>query len=176
MSVEGRTTVSQDLAAIADRVAAEHLLRPEFCDRLTSALSQLWSIASAEIVDDDLGRLDSILLRLVPVTSRGTRIELSDRICDSMQPPRGVLLVLAHDEIDVAGPILRRSPALTEDDLIDVARRCGTSHMGAIADRTSIPFRVTDVLVLRGDDVVRRVVCRNAGALISDKSFARLSL
>ena len=176
MSIQASTPVSRDLARVADRIAASALLRPEFCDRLARALSQLWSVAAPQFVDEDLGKFDAILIRLVPTTSLDTRVELSDRIADAEQAPRALLLVLAHDAIEVAGPILRRSPALADDDLVDVARRCGAGHMGAIAERPEISIRVSDVLVLRGDDLVRRTVCANPGAHLSDKSFARLSL
>jgi hypothetical protein len=48
--------------------------------------------------------------------------------------------------------------------------------MGAIAERRNLGFRICDVLVLRGDDNIRRIVAANATAHISDKSYARLSL
>lgn len=176
MPRETTMSISRDLARVADRIAAGSDLKPDFCDRLTHALSQLWSVGAEALADDDLSRFDSILVRIVPTTSVGTRIALSDQIAVSPIAPRGILLVLAHDDLAVAGPVLRLSPALTDEDLVDVARRCGARHMGVIAERSQLSIRVTDVLVLRGDDDVRRVVTANAGAHLSDKSFARLSL
>jgi uncharacterized protein (DUF2336 family) len=176
MPFETTTSISGDLARVADRVACDVTLTPEFCERLTRALSQLWSAGGAAMRDDDRARFDSILVRIVPTTTVGARSELSDCIARSAEPPRGVLLILAHDEIDIAAPILRLSPALADEDLVDIARRCGTPHMSAIAQRPELSIRVTDVLVLRGDDDVRRVVVANPRARLSDKSFARLSL
>lgn len=176
MPIEATMSISRDLARVADQIASKGELRPDFCDRLTHALAQLWSAGSEGLAGDDVDRFDSILVRLVPTSSVDTRIELSDRIATSPIPPRSLLLVLAQDDIDVAGPILRLSPALTDEDLVDVARRCGPGHMGAIAERPALSIRVSDVLVLRGDDIVRRIVTGNAGAHLSDKSFARLSL
>lgn len=176
MPIEATSSFSQDLAQVAAKLATDRDLEPDFCERLTRALTQLWSAIADRMRDEDRARFDSILVRVVPTTSVGTRIELSDSIARSSTPPRGVLLVLAHDQIAVAGPILRLSPALADDDLVDIARRCGVTHMGAIAERPELSLRVTDVLVLRGDDHVRAVVVANAGAHLSDKSFARLSL
>jgi len=176
MPIRATMSISRDLAQVADQIATKNELRPDFCDRLTRALAQLWSAGAEGLAPDDVNRFDSILVRIVPTSSIDTRIELSDRIATAALPPRGLLLVLAQDDIDVAGPILRLSPALTDEDLVDVARRCGSSHMGAIAERPELSIRVTDVLVLRGDDDVRRIVTGNAGAHFSDKSFARLSL
>lgn len=176
MQFEAMSPISGDLARVADRIACDVDLTPAFCERLTRALSQLWTIGGETMQADDRERFDAILVRIVPTSTVGARIELSDRIARSPEPPRGVLLVLAHDDIEIAGPILRLSPALGDDDLVDVARRCGTTHMCAIAERPDLSIRVTDVLVLRGDDGVRRVVVANPGARLSDKSFARLSL
>lgn len=176
MPIESTMSISNDLTTVADRIASKGDLRPDFCDRLTRALAQLWSAGADGIADDDVTRFDSILVRIVPTSSVDTRIELSDRIATSPVAPRGILLILAQDDLDVASPILRLSPALTDEDLVDVARRCGPAHMGAIAERPKLSIRVTDVLVLRGDDGVRRVVTGNSGAHLSDKSFARLSL
>lgn len=175
MPFEASTSIAQDLAKVADRVADDRLA-PAFCERLTRALSQLWIVGGGAMGEDDRARFDSILVRVVPTTTLDTRVELSAVIAHSPAPPRGILLVLAHDEIEVAGPVLRLSTALGDDDLVDVARRCGPSHMCAIAERPELSIRVTDVLVLRGDDEVRRVVVGNSGAHLSDKSFARLSL
>jgi len=176
MPLDSTTSISRDLARVAERLSADGELAPEFCERLAQALSQLWRAGADDLPEDDRERFDSILVRIVPTTTIGTRIELSDSFARSPSPPRGILLVLAHDEIAIAAPILRLSPALGDDDLVDIARRCGAGHMCAIAERPQLSIRVTDVLVLRGDDRVRRVVVANAGAHLSDKSFARLSL
>lgn len=176
MPTEASTSISRDLAQVADQISTKNDLRPDFCDRLTRALAQLWSVGAPGLAEDDVTRFDSILVRIVPTSSIDTRIELSGRIAASPLVPRGILLVLAQDDLDVAGPVLRLSPVLRDEDLVDVARRCGFGHMNAIATRPALSIRVTDVLVLRGDDQVRRVVTGNRGAHLSDKSFARLSL
>lgn len=176
MSVQAQLSISGDLARVAERIAASADLAPVLCDRLTRALGQLWSAGRDGFASDDVESFDAILLRVAPAATRDARADLSDRIARSPTPPRAVLLVLAHDAIEIAGPILRFSPALGEEDLVDIARRCGLSHMGAIAERPELSVRVTDVLVLRGDDGIRRLVTANAGARLSDKSFARLSL
>lgn len=170
------TTISHDLDRVAARLAATAVLDDEFCDRLTRSLTQLYALAEASFADDDLDCFDTILVRIAPVAAQDARLDLSDRISTTRRPPRRILLTLAHDEIEVARPVLENSPALTDEDLIDIARACGLAHMEAIAERTELSMKVTDILVLRGDDPVRRIVAGNGGAHLSDKSFARLSL
>ncbi|MER2605264.1 MAG: DUF2336 domain-containing protein [Siculibacillus sp.] len=170
------TSCSRDLADVADRVADFAEVSPEFCERLTSSLIQLYRLAGPEFAEEDLGRFDAVMIRIAPAARTETRAELSGSIAATPTPPRRILLLLAHDGIEVAGPVLRHSPALNDDDLVDIARNCGTGHMEAIAERPQLSIRITDVLVLRGDDVVRRIVAGNHGARLSDKSFSRLSL
>lgn len=170
------TAVSRDLAHIVRRVENGAVLGAEFCDRLTRSLAQLFVIAADVCSDDDRAAFDRILIRVAPIAEVGARLFLSERLADAAAPPRAILIRLAHDEPTVARPILVRSPALDEDDLVDIARSHGPGHMGAIAERRDLGLRITDILVLRGDDEIRRLVAANPTARISDKSFSRLSL
>ncbi len=176
MTVTSPSPISLDLARVADRVAATAVLGTEFCDRLTRSLSQLYGLARAALSETDLECFDAILIRIAPTAPVDARLDLSDRLSTAACPPRRLLLVLAHDLIEVARPLLENSPALTEDDLVEIARSRGVGHMEAIAERSELSPRVTDILVLRGDDVVRRIVSGNLGARFSDKGFTRLSL
>ena len=176
MSIESSLNISRDLARVAEHIGDRAEPSPAFCDRLTRAMTRLWKVGSKVLDGDDVESFDTILVRIAPTASREARLELSESIAAAEAPPRAVLLILAHDSIDIAGPILRLSPALGDDDLCDIAKRCGVAHMGAIAERPTISMRVCDILVLRGNDEVRRIVTANVGAHLSDKAFARLSL
>jgi hypothetical protein len=168
--------LSTDLDRIVYRLDNGSEYGGEFCDRLTRSLAQLFGVAASACSENDRSAFDRILVRITPGATLDARLYLSDRLADSPIPPRGILLALANDIIEVARPILSRSPALDDDDLIEIARHHGHSHMGVIAGRSELTIRVTDILVLRGDDDVRRIVAGNEGAHFSDKSFARLSL
>ena len=170
------SAISNDLANVVCRVESDGDLGPDFCDRLTRSLAQLFGIAAAACSDEDRASFDRILVRVAPAATEDARLFLSDRLADASAPPRGILIALANDCASVARPILVRSTALGEDDLVEIARSRGPGHMGAIAERSGLTIRITDVLVLRGDDEVRRVVAGNLDAPVSDKSFARLSL
>lgn len=176
MSAYETSALSKDLENIACRVEGGAVLRTEFCDRLTRSLAQLFGLAALACTEEDRASFDRILIRVAPSASVDAREFLSDRLADVDAPPHGILLMLAKDQVEIARPILVRSPALGEDELVDIARTLGSGHMGAIAERADLTLRITDVLVLRGDDEVRRVVAGNTRAPISDKSFARLSL
>ena len=168
--------ISNDLERIVCHVERGQEFGRDFCDRLTRSVAQLFGLAEAACSEADRASFDRILIRVVPGAGDDARLYLSDRIADATLPPRGILLLLAHDALDVARPILERSSALSEDDLVDIARAHGPGHMGVIAGRGDLTIRITDILVLRGDDDVRRLVVGNPDAPFSDKSFGRLSL
>ena len=74
----------------------------------------------------------------------------------------------------VAGPVLRNSERLNENDLIEATRSKIQQHLFAIAQRKTLTEAVTDVLVTRGDQHVARAVVRNEGARFSEKGFWNL--
>jgi uncharacterized protein (DUF2336 family) len=85
-----------------------------------------------------------------------------------------VIRLARDDEIRVAGPVLRQSPLVGEDVLVDVARRRGQAHLLAIAGRPGIAEPVTDIVIRRGDREVAREVAGNDTARLSVAGYARL--
>ena len=75
--------------------------------------------------------------------------------------PRNLVGQLAReDEIVIAGPLLRRSPVIDEQALIEIARDKGQEHLLAMTERPALSPGLTDVIIGRGD---REVVRRTAG-------------
>jgi uncharacterized protein (DUF2336 family) len=133
-------------------------------------------IDGAEGFGEDLVRLfDDVLSRLIDEIEIKARTELAHRLAPVGNAPLKVVRRLASDnEISVAGPLLRQSSRLNEADLIGIAQTKSQAHLLAIAGRTGIAERVTDVLVKRGDREVARSLARNRTAQLSDVSFAAL--
>eukprot|EP01037_Dinobryon_pediforme_P021536 gene21536-22426_t len=123
----------------------------------------------------EIEAFDGLFIDLVDTLNDDTRAFISDRLATIPNAPHGITLRLAQDEIRIARPILIHSAVLTEDDLLLVCDRNGNEHMFAIAHRPTLTSRVTDVLVLRGDNLVRVQVARNEGASISSRGFTRLA-
>lgn len=118
------------------------------------------------------GDVLSRLLEQVPVEAR---VQLSERVAPLAQTPRNLALKLANDESSVAAPVLTHSPVLTDDDLIDVARKQGQDHLKAISMRSTLSASVTDVIVDRGNAEVLNTIARNLGAEFSEVGFATLA-
>ncbi len=129
---------------------------------------------AAVLTDEQIELFDLVIARLAAAIETRARAELSERLADAPNAPRGVLRSLAHDEIVVARPVLSRSERLSDDDLVAVALAQGRDHMLAISERPALAEPVTDVLVSRGDRVVVHAVAANPGARFSDGSITSL--
>jgi uncharacterized protein (DUF2336 family) len=118
---------------------------------------------------------DELLIGLIPFTETIARAELAERLSFIANAPRGLIGQLAReDEILVAAPILRRSPVIGEQALLEIASSKGQGHLLAMSERSILSPDLTDVLLGRGDrDVVRRAA-GNAGAVFSENGYSEL--
>jgi len=118
------------------------------------------------------GEVFKILVAAIELKARET---LARTIATDPNMPAALMRAFAFDEeIAVAGPVLRKSPALSEADLVASARSQAQGHLYAIAQRQVLTEAVTDILIQRGENKVVYAVVENAGARISDLGFREL--
>jgi len=122
--------------------------------------------------DDHVGVFDDVMSRLIEKIERQALVELSGRLAPVDRAPIHVIGRLSHDDdIEISGPILEKSKALTDRDLVEIAETKSQAHLSAIAGRKQLNEPVTDVLIHRGSSEVARKVTANDGA-----RFSRFSL
>lgn len=92
------------------------------------------------------------------------RKELAHRFAPEKNTPLQLLRKLANDEIDIAEPVLRNSPALPDGELQHVISQGSQEHMRAISRRQYISQVVTKDLVHAGDDETLVTLAGNQGA------------
>jgi len=138
-------------------------------------ISELFLQGAATFRADHVDLFDGVLTSLVPHTEFAARADLAERLSLLANAPRGLVGQLAHeDEIAIAGPLLRRSPVIDEQVLIEIAAAKGQGHLLAMSERPALSPDLTDVIVRRGDrDVVRRAA-GNAGARFSTSGYSTL--
>jgi uncharacterized protein (DUF2336 family) len=138
-------------------------------------ISELFLHGAAHFRPDHVDLFDGFLIDLVPHTESAARASLAERLSVLANAPRKLVGQLAReDEISIAGPLLRRSPVIDDQALIEIARMRGQSHLLAISERSTLSPDLTDVIVRRGDrDTVRRAA-GNAGALFSPAGYSTL--
>jgi uncharacterized protein (DUF2336 family) len=138
-------------------------------------ISELFLQGAATFRADHIDLFDGVLTSLVPHAEFAARADLAERLSLLANAPRGLVGQLAHeDEIAIAGPLLRRSPVIDEQVLIEIAAAKGQGHLLAMSERPALSPALTDVIVRRGDrDVVHRAA-RNAGAQFSSLGYSTL--
>jgi uncharacterized protein (DUF2336 family) len=138
-------------------------------------ITELYLQGAANYRADHVDLFDGILSGLVPHTELAARADLAERLSILANAPRGLVGQLAReDEIAIAGPLLRRSPVIDEQALLEIARSKGQGHLLAMSERPTLARDLTDVIVRRGDREVVRRAAGNAGALFSHAGYSVL--
>lgn len=144
-------------------------------NELMKGVASLFAFASERCTLEQIEIYDEVLSRLASMVETEARAFAAEKIAPLRRAPERVVRQFASDEaIEVAGPVLTQSPVLTDRDLLEAASTKGQQHLSAIARRTVLSEQVTDVVVERGDEAVRREVAANAGAQIGEDAFGRL--
>jgi len=163
-------------ASVIDEL--EHVLAAGSSDRRTEILRRVTDLYlgnAAGFNDEQVDLFDDVLAHLIKQVEITTLAELGAKLAPIDNAPHGIIRSLAHhDEIEVAGPVLARSPQLTDGDLVEIAGSKSQGHLGAITERTRLAAAVTDILIQRGDTGVVRKLSQNQGATFSDGGYVRL--
>ncbi|MEZ6030194.1 MAG: DUF2336 domain-containing protein [Hyphomonadaceae bacterium] len=75
------------------------------------------------------------------------------------------------DHIEVARPVIERSHALTEKDILDVIEQKSQDHMMAVTKRPDIGENVSSALVAKGEDRVVASLLENRTARMDRRTF-----
>ncbi|MDP3174060.1 MAG: DUF2336 domain-containing protein [Phenylobacterium sp.] len=165
MTDAAASTKLHDLIALAQEPSSER--RRE----LMRGVTDLFFTGQALEGSSEMALFDEVLSQLAGEMEDAVRGELAARMSQAEVAPRGLLRKLARDEsIDVARPVLEGSRALTDDDLLAVARTRGQDHLRAISQRVTVSEAVSEAIVERGDDHTLGMLLRNHGASLSRES------
>ena len=99
----------------------------------TSALARAY--LHSDLSPDDLAAAEGAMIMLLDDPSPLVRHAMSEVFASSQKAPQVVVNALAADQIDVAYPVLTRSPILFEDDLVDLIATGTPDTQVAIASR-----------------------------------------
>src|ERR1700738_5187057 len=102
-------------------------------------IAELFLQGAANFRADHVDLFDSVLIGLVPHTELAARADLAERLSLLANAPRALVGQLAReDEIVIAGPLLRRSPVIDEQALIEIAGAKGQGHLLAMSERPKL--------------------------------------
>ena len=114
---------------------------------LVDAVGDLITAPESAFSERETALMNDILQKLVQEVETSVRQALAERLANSGQAPRDLIVQLANDEIEVARPVLLNSPLLDEPTLIEIVRNRSREHQLAIALRSSIGEPVSDALI-----------------------------
>ena len=138
------------------------------------AVASLYRIQGAGLNARERELMREILRRLTRDVEMAIRIALAQRLAEDTTAPHDLILLLVDDTIEVARPLIMRSPLLTESDVLTLIAEAGIDHQEACAGRPHIGVPVTDALARLDHESVLVALVRNATARISNSSYETL--
>ena len=118
---------------------------------------------------------EAVLELLGKDAERKVRQALAEAAAASANLPHRIARRLAHDDLEVAGPILTYSPVLTDDDLAEIVRTRAMPYALAVAGRERLSERLSDVLADTAEAQVVAVLTGNPGAELSVATLRRIA-
>lgn len=156
------------------RIASER--SPEKRLELLHKVTDLYFEGMGDHTASETYLFNDIMEKIVDLFSRDLKRQVSTNLAILPDFPSTIVRKLASDEdVEIARPVLRNALSLTEDDLVRLAERGSQAHLNAIAGRSNVPEKVTDVLIQRGDRTVVHTVTANHGARFSSDGMDRLA-
>ncbi len=169
-----RPGTARPAASLADLVEAAE--RVGDAARVLDGMADLLVARADGLSVLQIGAFDEVMTVLAEGAGTGSRGRLARQVVGLSRPPRKLARRLACDsEASVAVPVLARCPVLSDEVLLDIARRRGPVHLAAIARRERVAARVADTLAERGDQSVLTTLVANRGAHLSLLALTLLS-
>ena len=139
--------------------AASALARAYLYSELTSAKREELTTAMATLLDD-------------PAPS--VRRALSEALASAREAPRAIVIALVNDEAHVAGPLLRRSPVLSDTELADCATTGNAATQCAIAVRPGLGALAATALAEKAGREPVLALIGNLGATLPARAMRRI--
>jgi uncharacterized protein (DUF2336 family) len=163
-------------ALIADLDGAYDSRWPERWSRILRQVTQLFLADAHRLNEAQIAVFDDVFVRLMERADTQALALLGNDLCGAGAVPRKAIRRLAfHDDVVVAGPVLRRSKGLPDKDLVEVASLRGQEYLLEISGRQTIDAPLSDKLVERGEAAVLGKLIRNLGARFSEAGCAALA-
>lgn len=138
------------------------------CYELTTIMTDLMSIKLSERESE---LITDVLLGLMKHAEAELKKALSERLSAMENAPLRMILTIANDEIEIADPVLRKSPVLQDLDLLYILQAKGVRHGRAIAFREGLSAEVIDMLAGTKDFEIAVTLCENDGVSLTHRAF-----
>jgi uncharacterized protein (DUF2336 family) len=138
------------------------------------AVASLYRVQGDHLNERERHLMREILLRLTRDVEMAIRISLAERLADDTNAPADLIVMLADDTIEVARPVILRSPLLSDEDMLRLIAESDVSHQETVAARPYIGETITSVLSQCEAPSVLVTLVRNVTAKFSSQTYAEL--
>jgi uncharacterized protein (DUF2336 family) len=135
------------------------------------AVASLYRVQGNHLNNREKDLMRDILQRLTHDVEMAIRIALAERLAEDTSAPTDLILLLADDRIEVARPVILRSPLLTDEDMLRLIAESDVGHQEAVAARPHIGETVSAALAKSENETVLVTLVRNATARISGATY-----
>jgi uncharacterized protein (DUF2336 family) len=143
-------------------------------ERLLTAMVGLCEASHGKASPEITALIESVFLDLVKRAERDMRLRLADRLSAAPWAPSGLINALALDDIEIARPVIARSPMLEDHDLIRILALATIEHQIEVARRPDLGGDVVRAILDQADPVVLTTLAGNESAEVSDLAMTRL--
>ena len=173
---EGRSFVAaaSNTSEILQRMNAAEPGQNRF-DEIYLAVSTLFQYQKGAFADHERNLAADILRRVSKDVEMSIRIGLAERLADDPGAPHDLINLLCDDRIEVAKPILARSPVLSDADLLRIIEDGSENHQISVATSPAIGETVTAGLARHACEAAVIALLRNSTAKIARATFEQLS-
>lgn len=143
-------------------------------ERADAAAALARAFVQRELKFDDRLAAEAALTLLLDDRSTKVRLALAETLSLSVRAPTHIIAALAADQVEVAAPVLARSPLLSDAELIDrVALGCARVQT-LIASRPKLSRSLSASVAEVGSVEACTALAGNEGAEIAPFSFRRM--
>ena len=181
LATDQAPTVRLEIAGNANTPRkADLLLASDTDPSVRTGLARKIARLVPNISQEKLERVERTTLEILETLARDQTTEVRRILAEELQnvatAPASVVNRLASDlELSVCGPILRNSPILTDDDLLEIiAGTLPDGALSAIAQRASVGHPVADTIAASDDPAAITALLSNSSAQIREETLDRL--
>ena len=126
------------------------------------------------LTEDAKALVQDIFMGLVVQAERDIRLRLSEKLAAAPWAPPALISILALDDIEIARPLIARSPMLQDDDLIRLLVEATLEHQIEVARRPNIGSPVVSAILDQNQPAVMTALADNTSARVTPMQMQRL--
>lgn len=140
-------------------------------NKLVENITDLFLSDEGRLSEHERALMSDILSKLVMSVEVSLRKSLAEALLKTDVQMPEIVNLLAHDDIEIAKPLLEKSQLLQDKELIEIVRMRTDEHRLSIAIRDEVSADLSDALVEYGSQDVIEALLRNQDSSLSSRAM-----